>query len=58
MTGLYDKSILAAITNLMLQIHSAESYKLGLTSEKEYKKYLVEQRENFEHIIKELYDND
>lgn len=37
MTGIYDKSILAAITSLMLQIHSAESYKLGLISEEEYK---------------------
>lgn len=58
MTGLYDKSILAAITSLMLQIHSAESYKLGLTSEEEYKKYLVDQHEKFERLIEEVQNDD
>ena len=58
MTGLYDKNILAAITSLMLQIHSAESYKLGLTSEEEYKRYLADQHEKFEQIIKEVQSND
>ena len=52
--GPYDKSILSAITSLMLQIHSAESYKLGLTSEEEYKRYLMDQHEKFERLLKEL----
>ena len=56
--GPYDKSILAAITSLMFQIHSAESYKLGLTSEEEYKKYLVDQHEKFERLIEEVQNDD
>ena len=54
MTGLYDKNILVALINLMLQIQSAESYKLGLIPEGVYKLKLFEQREEIERLIKEV----
>jgi hypothetical protein len=57
MNPIHTSAILQCLFTLMIQINSSESYKLGMISEEEYRKYLSEQHDQFEKI-REVLIND
>ena len=53
MNSIQFSTIMQCLFSLMVQINSSESYKLGMISEEEYRKYLSDQHDNLEKV-KEL----
>lgn len=54
MNSIQFSTIMRCLFTLMIQINSSESYKLGMISEEEYRKYLSDQYDQFEKVKEEL----
>ena len=54
MNSIQFSTITQCLFTLMVQINSSESYKLGMISEEEYRKYLSNQHDQFERLREEL----
>lgn len=54
MNSIQSSIIMQCLFTLMIQINSSESYKLGMISKEEYRKYLSEQHDQFEKVLEEL----
>lgn len=54
MNSIQYSIIMQCLFSLIVQIHSSESYKLGMISKEEYRKYLSDQHNDLEKVIEEM----